>query len=178
MKKTFPATKFQQSFRIKSCSFLIGAEHTLRSPYLPRECLRVRLIRLGRDQPLLREFVKVVTWIFQICYMDFSYFLHAHRTLYHALCALDPQVRVRLIRLKPFVGMDQTSEPLHLLETFQPFFNASRSLTHQFTKRLSKHKVQTKAVLSMGCASQYVSGRHPGQCTRCIVFTISFTSML
>ena len=113
--------------------------------------------------------------------MDFSNLLHGFFILFtctsnHVPCimCLGPQYGVRLIRLGPLVGMDQTSEPLHPLETFQPFFNASRSLTHQFTKRLSKHKVQTKAVLSMGCASQYVSGRHPGQCTRCIVFTISF----
>ena len=132
----FSATKFRQSFRIKSCSFLIGAEHTLRSPYLPRECLRVRLIRLGRDQPLtklLHEFVKVVTWICH-SYMDFPNFLLAHRTMYHANMCLGPQVGVRLIR----IGMDQTLEPLHPLKNFQPFFNASTSLNHQFTKRLLK----------------------------------------
>ena len=138
----------RQSFRIKSCSFLIGAEHTLRSPYLPRECLRVRLIRLGRDQPLtklLHEFANVVTWICQICYMDLSNLLHGFFILFtctsnHVPCImrLEPQIGARLIRLGPLIGMDQSLEPLHPLETFQPFFNASRSLTHLFTKRLSK----------------------------------------
>ena len=80
----------RQSFRIKSCSFLIGAEHTLRSPYLPRECLRVRLIRLGRDQPLtklLHEFVKVVT---SICHSNMDFFKLFTCTSYHVPCKYVP----------------------------------------------------------------------------------------